>query len=244
MCSAKTANKTSRDELDKVLARIQALRAKTVAQGCTEEEALLAAAKVAEMLHRYGLSLSEVEMKDQSCAGEGIETNRRRRSPFDDCVGTIAEFCDCRSWYEMTAAGHIRHIFFGMPADVAGARYLYDTIEEAFETETKNFKNSDLYEKHTSGDRRTATSSFQTGFGQGIRTKLRALKDARTEKAQASGGRDLVPIKNGLIEDELSGLGLNLRSINTASRKRILSKAFHTGRVKGESMDFEDKLAG
>ncbi len=147
--TAKT-NKGSREELDKVLSRIQALRGKTVDRGCTEAEALLAASKVAELLDQYGLTLSEIDMKTQACAGEGIETSRRRRSPLDECAGTIAMFCDCRSWYEMTPQGHIRHIFFGLPADVAGARYLYEKIDEAFDTETAAFKRSELYEAHPS----------------------------------------------------------------------------------------------
>ena len=42
---------------DRLRQRIQALRAKTVANGCTEGEALAAAAKVAELLDRYDLSL-------------------------------------------------------------------------------------------------------------------------------------------------------------------------------------------
>jgi len=45
-------------DLDKLRARILALRAKTVDQGCTEEETLAAAAKVAELLDRHGLSFA------------------------------------------------------------------------------------------------------------------------------------------------------------------------------------------
>ncbi|MBV8869700.1 MAG: DUF2786 domain-containing protein [Acetobacteraceae bacterium] len=56
-------------ELDRLIGRIQALRAKTVEQGCTEQEALAAAEKVAELLDRYGLSLSELDLKRQACEG-------------------------------------------------------------------------------------------------------------------------------------------------------------------------------
>ena len=156
--TAKT-NKGNREELDKVLSRIQALRGKTVAQGCTEAEALLAAGKVAELLDQYGLTLSEIDMKAQSCASEGVETGRRRRSPLDEFGRAIASFSDCRTWHEITPQGHIRHIFFGLPADVAGARYLYEKIEEAFETETAEFKRSELYDQHPSAKRRSATAS-------------------------------------------------------------------------------------
>lgn len=120
-------------DLDKLRARIQALRAKTVEQGCTEEEALAAAAKVAELLDRHGLSLSELDMRRQTCEGAVIETGRRRRAPIDDCVATVAAFCDCRHWIETDAAGELRFIFFGLPGDVAGARCLYDMVAAALD---------------------------------------------------------------------------------------------------------------
>ena len=239
--SAKT-NKGNREELDKVLSRIQALRGKTVEQGCTEAEALLAAGKVAELLDQYGLRLSEIDMKAQSCAGEGIETNRRRRSPLDECAGAIAGFCDCRTWYEMTPQGHIRHIFFGLPADVAGARYLYEKIEEAFETETAQFKRSELYDSHPSAKRRSATTSFHAGFGHGICAKLNRLKTERAAAFRASGGRDLVPVKRDVIEDELAALGMRLKILQTG-RKNLLATAYKKGRVTGENLEWEEKLA-
>ena len=236
------SNKGNREELDKILSRIQALRGKTVEQGCTEAEALLAAGKVAELLDQYGLTLSEIDMKAQSCAGEGIETNRRRRSPLDECASTIAGFCDCRTWFEMTLQGHIRHVFFGLPADVAGARYLYEKIDEAFETETAAFKRSELYGTHPSAQRRSATTSFQTGLGHGIRTKLNRLKAERDAAFRASGGRDLVPVKLHVIEDELAALGMRLKVLQTG-RKNLLATAYKKGRVTGENLDWEDKIA-
>jgi Protein of unknown function (DUF2786) len=239
--SAKT-NKGNREELDKVLSRIQALRGKTVEHGCTEAEALLAASKVAELLDQYGLTLSEIDMKAQSCASEGIETTRRRRSPLDECAGAIAVFCDCRSWYEMTPQGHIRHIFFGLPADVAGARYLYEKIEEAFETETAQFKRSELYDQHPSSKRRSATTSFQAGLAHGIRSKLSRLKAERTAASRASGGRDLVPVKRDVIEDELAAMGMRLKVLQTG-RKNLLAMAYKKGRVTGENLEWEEKLA-
>jgi hypothetical protein len=239
--SAKT-NKGNREELDKVLSRIQALRGKTVEQGCTEAEALLAASKVAELLDQYGLTLSEIDMKAQSCAGEGIETNRRRRSPLDECAGAIASFCDCRTWYEMTPQGHIQHIFFGLPADVAGALYLYEKIEEAFETETAAFKRSELYDSHPSAKRRSATTSFQAGLGHGIGGKLNRLKAERTEAFRTSGGRDLVPIKRDVIEVELAAMGMRLKILQTG-RRNLLAMAYKKGRVTGENLEWEEKLA-
>ena len=83
-------------ELDKLIGRIQALRAKTVEQGCTEQEAMTAAAKVAELLDRYGLSLSELDLRGQSCEGAAVETECKRAGPIDDCAPAMAAFFDCK----------------------------------------------------------------------------------------------------------------------------------------------------
>ena len=137
--------KAGDEDLTRVIQRIQALRAKTVDQGCTEQEALTSANKVAELLDRYGLSLSEIELRRQVCEGVGIDTERRRRGAFDSCVPAIAGFCDCKVWTETTATGSIRYIFFGLPADVEAAHFLYDLIDVTFTTETLQFKTGAIY---------------------------------------------------------------------------------------------------
>ena len=67
--------------VDKLKTRIQGLRAKTTDNGCTEAEALLAAAKVAELLDRYDLSLTDVEIRHAPCGRREYETHRKKRIP-------------------------------------------------------------------------------------------------------------------------------------------------------------------
>ncbi len=219
-------------ELDRLVGRIQALRAKTVEQGCTEQEALAAAEKVAELLDRYGLSLSEFDLRQQSCEGVAVETDRKRAGPLDDCVPGAAAFFDCRVWGEKAPGGTLRYVFFGLPADVAAARYLYDLIGQAFAGETASFKAGRTYVELPSGLRRTATNSFQIGLGRGITSKLRALRDAR-ETALRSSGRDLVLVKAGRVDEELSSLGLSLRARSRSGGRRLLKQAFDQGHTAG-----------
>ena len=219
-------------ELDRLVGRIQALRAKTVEQGCTEQEALAAAEKVAELLDRYGLSLSEFDLRQQSCEGVAVETDRKRAGPLDDCVPGAAAFFDCRVWGEKAPGGTLRYVFFGLPADVAAARYLYDLIGQAFAGETASFKAGRTYVELPSGLRRTATNSFQIGLGRGITSKLRALRDGR-ETALRSSGRDLVVVKAGMVDEELSSLGLSLRARSRSGGRRVLTHAFDQGHTAG-----------
>ena len=220
-------------ELDKLIGRIQALRAKTVEQGCTEHEALAAAEKVAELLDRYGLSLSELDLQQQSCEGVAVETSRKQAGPLDDCVPATAAFFDCRVWGEKASGGTLRYVFFGLPADVAAASYLYELVDQAFARETALFKAGETYAEMPARLRRTATNSFQIGLGRGITAKLQALRAEREAGLRGSSGRDLVVVKAGLVEAELAGLGLSLRTRNRSGGRRVLSEVFDQGHTAG-----------
>ncbi len=228
-------------DLDKLMQRIRALREKTVEQGCTEQEAMAAAEKVAELLDRYGLSLSELDLRKQTCEGIGVETGRKRRGPIDDCMGTIARFFDCRVWAETAENGTLRYIFFGLPGDVQAAVYLQDLIVLTFQSATAEFQRGEFYGSLFSGDRRSATNSFQIGLARGIVARLNALRAARDASAAGSNGRALVPVKQSIIEQELERLGLTLRRVNT-SRRTVMTDAFDAGREAGKKFEYRQGI--
>ena len=225
-------------DLNRLIGRIQALRAKTVEQGCTEAEALAAAEKVAELLDRYGLSLSELDLKNQVCEGAAVETGRKRVAPVDDCVPAVAAFFDCRVWGEKGGDGRLRHVFFGLPADVAAARYLYDLVEAAFETETAGFRAGPTYAEMPSNLRRTATNSFGIGLARGIVAKLHTLRQAREGALRSASGRDLVVAKENVVEAELARLGMQFRARKGVSGRRVLQDAYDEGHEAGLGFEY------
>ncbi len=241
-CRTAAAGSAGNGDLDRLISRIQGLRAKTVEQGCTEQEALAAAEKVAELLDRYGLSLSAIDLRHEICQGIGIDTGRRRLGPIDDCVPSIAMFFDCRAWTEKAQSAAIRHVFFGLRADVEAARYLYELVELAFSTETALFTRGELYAELDSGERRSATNSFRIGLGRGIATKLHSLRQER-EAALRSSGRDLVPIKAAAVDDELARLGLRFRAQNRPSTRYVMTDAYEAGQAAGQRFEYRPGLA-
>lgn len=240
--AGRAASDTAGAALDRLRSRIQALRAKTVEQGCTEEEALAAAAKVAELLDAHGLSLSELEMRRQACEGAAIETGRKRRAPIDHAVPAIAGFCDCRYWIETGGDGELRFVFFGLPADVAAARCLHDLVAEALAVETAAFKAGPLYADHHPNQRASATRSFQTGMVHEIAGKIADLKRQRSRTTLKSTGRDLVPLKADIVEEELRRLGLRFTEKTFQTGKSVLKDAYHAGRAAGLAFEPEPKI--
>jgi hypothetical protein len=222
--------------LARLIQRIQGLRAKTVDQGCTEQEALAAADKVAELLDRYGLSLGEIDFENQVCNGIGVQTARRRFAPVDNCIPGIAEFFDCHVWLEQAAGETLRYVFFGLRSDVTAAEYLYALVERAFETETNAFRAGELY-NHMEGARRTATNSFQIGLSDSICAKLNTMRQARETRHGATAGRDLVPLKAAIVDREVAKLGLNLSKRGVGGSKNVLSDAYAAGEEAGNRFE-------
>lgn len=225
---------SSLDALDKLRTRIQGLRAKTIDNGCTEGEALAAAAKVAELLDRYDLSLSDVEIREAPCERREYETHRKKRIPLDDCIGAIADFCDCRVWREKNAAGEARYVFFGLRSDIEVAHYLTEVIDTAVRSELGRYKTTAEYQRFRHQDRHVANASFALGMVASIADKLVAMKAGRDEVNDGTG-RGLVVLKAAVVDTELEKLDLKLRTVSSRSRM-VSPSAYDAGGVAGASL--------
>ncbi|MBI5165824.1 MAG: DUF2786 domain-containing protein [Magnetospirillum sp.] len=226
-------------DLDKLKTRLQALRAKTIANGCTEEEALSAAAKVAELLDRHDLSLSDLEIRDEQCEQLAIDTSRKQRQPISSCVGAIAEYCDCKAWMEKDADGRIRYVFFGLKPSVEMAHYVYDVVATAMRSGWERYQHSQRFIRYASDEK----GSFQFGMAVSIADKLIAMKEARDEANRISSGRDLVVVRHAVVEAEFAKLDLKLRR-GRASGKRVAAGAFEAGQEAGHSLTLHPGVGG
>jgi len=220
--------------LDKLKVRIQALRAKTIDNGCTEEEALAAAAKVAELLDRHDLSLTDVELRAAPCERRAYETHRKKRIPLDDCIGAIAHFCDCRVWREKNAAGETSYVFFGLRSDIEVAHYLTELIDSAVRAELGRFKTSADYGRFRHQQRHLANASFALGMVASIADKLMAIKASR-DSVNHGTGRGLVVLKTSVVNAEFDKLDLKLRAQRSKSRM-VSMTAYEAGGAAGASL--------
>ena len=226
-----------------LLGRIQALRSKTTDRGCTEQEAMAAASKVAELLDRHGLSLSDVELQSQPCERADLATGRSRIGPYDECGPAVAAYFDCRFWFETDADGRLRHVFFGLPGDVQAATYLMHLIAHAFETEANRYRAGPEYTRGRGGRRRALHTSFMLGLSQGVQARLGAMQAERDAAVQATSGRSLVLAKAGVVEAEMAKLGLRFRSRNPAER-RVDPGSYGAGHDAGQRFEVRPGLAG
>lgn len=222
-------------------ARIEALRAKTVDNGCTESEALAAAEKVAELLDRHNLSLSDVEIQASECDRRTVETSRKTRAPLDYTISAIAEFCDCKVWRETSADGLRRYVFFGLRHDADAANNLAQMISAAIGSSTVRYRLTRDYLSLPKREKSTASTSFGIGMAISISSKLRDMKHARDQKTEAAG-RDLVVVKAAVVDRELERLNMTFREPGRTARRYVSEHAFNAGQVEGRNLSLNPAL--
>jgi len=195
--------------LDKVRAVLRALKAKTVENGCTEDEAMAAAEKMAELLSRHGLSEDDLTEAEYCEVKIGIG----RRSPLDNAWLAVSRFADCRGYYDRRD-GKLMFCFFGRAQDVLVAEYVYEVLRAACDQALATFRHTDAYTRRRKPKTRNhAVKAFLEGLAVGLIKKL----DAglwRRYGAEVDGDRALALIKSNRdqIDAQLGRQGASLKS--------------------------------
>lgn len=219
---------------NKILDRIKALRAKTVDNGCTEEEALAAAQKVAALLEKYSLTLTDEELGAADCVKGRAEEEEVYNHPLSACLTGIAYFTDTEAWFEVSTnpdlprndAKRQRPVFFGLPQDVDVAVYLYALLKRALIAEGAAYENRIRFFR--AAVRRGKVRDFQLGMADRLKERLHEMKDALRADTRRDTGRDLVVVKGAIVQREYDALGLKLRK-SRCSRRAVDAAAFFDG---------------
>ena len=229
-------------ELSKVKARIRALAAKTVERGCSEAEAMAAAAKVGELLDVYGLSMSEVELREEACVQRRAAFSGPARAALRWIYPALLRFCECRGWTD----GRNDFVLFGLEPDVQMAEWLLHVVSRALQHEEARYRAGPAYAARREAPQ-AVLRSFRYGFADRLSKRLDELADARAaamaERRAAEGqggGRStaLVVAKERKLDEAFRGLGVRLRTTYSSATVRDRG-AFRSGAEAGGRVGLE-----
>lgn len=213
-------------ERESVIGKIRALLSKTVANGATEAEAIAAAAKAAEMMTKYDLSMDEVDVRDSGTRRKSYSLDPEFRNHVVTVAVAIAEMTGTRFWLDGPRSISRAGVFFGLPHDVEIACYLLDVCESAMRRETEAFERTiALFRRTIRSARRDA---FLTGMSRRISERIRELAWTRRSTANA-----LVPVKEELIKKAMEDEGINLLK-DRLGKRDLDPHAFQQGVDAGE----------
>jgi hypothetical protein len=186
------------------IARLRALMAKTVANGCTEAEAQSASEAVDRLLAEYEIDLDEVAVGKQEVIQLDIACLNH---PVTHAASRIAGFCDCRVW---TRATSNELCFLGLEIDVEIAEYLVMLFKRSLDREGASYTLGNAeYAAQSKSGRKDMLASFHTGMAIRLGDRLSELKSKR-DFARKDAGTALVILKKPMIDEAFASLGLTM----------------------------------
>jgi hypothetical protein len=169
--------------------KIKALRAKTRAAGCTEAEALAAAALAARLMREHGLDEASLEMTEADAWERNVKATWRSK------VANIIAHCTSTAAIRLVERDGAHVVFVGREPGPEIALYLRDVCFRAIEREVRLFKQGAIYRRRrTLATKRAAVADFIDGVIMRVGLRLvelfepmrdpQALQLARTELAR------------------------------------------------------------
>lgn len=202
------------DKRKAIAARIRALFSKTIANGATEAEAASACAKAKELLDRYQLDLSALELEQEGTEQRTTGEELRKRGSYtirDRICWSIAEFCEVKSW--LTGKKNTP-VFFGLASDVDFAEWLLDTLEAFIKKEADRYKLDNMINNiMDGGDFSVPPLLDMNGFRAGCIDRINErLKFEAAKRRDLHRGTDstnaLIIAKSAIVNRDFNKLGL------------------------------------
>jgi hypothetical protein len=219
--------------------------ARTVANGCTEEEALAFATKAREYQDKYRLTQSDLEIQHEPVIDDRIRRrNRKGVCAVDYCMSGIAKYCGIRMWF--TNDGDVSYArVFGLRDDVEMAKYLYDMINTAILSENGTYWKKTLKPDPfmTNTMKRRAIWSFEVGMAGRINERLTEMARALDETAKTANGTALVVVKNPIVTKAFNELGIHL-SRGRTGRSVADGASYSAGKEAGDRTNLNRPVGG
>lgn len=213
---------------EKTLNKIRAMLAKTVENGCTEEEAMSALTMAQIMMDEHEVTLEDLELGDE----KAIIARSDLKDPQN--VRWKLAYWVCQ-FTETYSYGHKKSIrFVGLKADVDFAIWLTETLSAFVHAKLKNYMWSNGYQKLQGATRNKVINSFVLGCCSRINNKLVEMVK---ERKPSSNGTALVVAKKALIDDAIKDQ--NIKAADNRGRKnKIIFEVYKAGQEAGESASF------
>jgi len=222
-------------------ARVRALLAKTVEQGCTEAEALAAATKAFELIHKYQLDMSAIELEAEGFMRGTAEKPRAKKFNAQwAMMMAVAEFCEVKTWVQSEPykrGGRV--VFFGLKSDVEFANWLLVALEQFV------WSQADAYAVESGGADYLTKRNFARACCNRICERLRhEVTLRRMKRAPTASRKDVMVLKHALVEREFDKLGLHLERRTSYYCVGGSADASDAGRAAGDKAGFGRPVHG
>src|SRR3984893_9626609 len=149
---------------DRTKERVAKLLNLTLDKGASENEAIMAAEKAAELMAFYDIEASELSVRSARAIKQTVSARKYGKMIIAAPVARhIAQLCDCMYWGSTEETGK-HYTFFVLLAESEMAAYLFDLFIICILAEVTIYKVSPEFLTSTGTHGRTLVSSFIAGM--------------------------------------------------------------------------------
>lgn len=225
------------EDKSKHIARINALLSKTVENGATEAEAMNAIAKATELMAKYQLSWSELDLKEMTARSEKLTFDTPLKEfAARELVGSINQLC------EVTILRRGKHTFFvcGLDEDIKMAIWMMNQlVDYSYNSVQQWWRSPEVFRdssRVTAGERQKLKQSYVIGFSRRVMARVNEIVQSRKQvRVDHSTSNALVPIasiKEDKINEMFANSGIKLKAA-APSRAKFDAFAKAAGYKKG-----------
>jgi hypothetical protein len=225
----------------KMLDKIRAIMAKTMANGCTEDEAVSALDKARELMAAYDIAESELG-NTRPQEGAIIFKQEDVNDPYQIkrwLASGVGKFTQCKVWRNLGTGGMV---FCGLESEALFADWLLTTLQSFVMRELRAYQ---LKRKRQGfGCPRIASSSFVYACANRISERLKEMapKEPVGPATAALPGNALVQSRKALIEATLKAAGMHFKKARK-SNARIDANSYAAGHAAGNNARFDRPVA-
>lgn len=191
----------------KLLERIKAILAKTMANGCTEGEAMAALAKARELMATYEIDEKELEEVTEKPRVHRTEPNDPYEIKKNLCVN-VGKFTSTKAFRDRDEV----ICFAGKDSDIIFATWLLDTLQRFIMRELRQYQKKLIIEKGANHSNNLTSASFVAGCAYRINEKLKELAPINWAKIQ-----ELIVSELGMQLTKSRGRNRNLSEKDAAA---------------------------
>jgi hypothetical protein len=223
-----------KQERDKIAAKIRALLAKTVENGCTEDEALSAARMAAALLEKHNMTMDETQLRENPMKREASRVSEIVGDRLWKVAKAISALTGARYWQSPSGVYPVTITFFGFEHEVQVSQYVLEICTRATEQAAKRVERDNvLLVKRKRVQMRIA---FVDGMLDRLAQRIQAMVPP------VAAGTGLVVLRDQLIDKALEDEGVKLNS-RDMRKSRDFDPNYLDGYIQGSRVSLNRGLS-
>ncbi len=211
-----------------IINKVRAIMSKTIDNGCTEAEAMLALQMAEKLIEEHEISDEDLKLEGEKAIIEISNMKDPQNVRWKICYW-ISKFTETYTY------GHNKSVkFAGLKSDVDFAIWLTEALTNFVHAQLKNYMWSNGYQKLRGAQRNGVINSFVIGCCSRINAKMKQMVD---ERKVTTNSNALVITKQSLIGEAIKDLKIS-PSDNRGRKNKIYGDVYMAGQSAGNNASF------